>query len=177
MNTPPKAAAPAAGALVLDAEALYRELQRAVQPLVAGGAQLVGIASGGAWLAERLHQDLGLPGKPGIISSAMHRDDFSRRGMAGAGQQTQLPFEIDNARIVLLDDVLYTGRTIRAVLNELFDYGRPARVQLAVLVDRGGRELPVAADIACARVALPATQSLALARDAQGTFSFQVEEA
>jgi pyrimidine operon attenuation protein / uracil phosphoribosyltransferase len=77
----------------------------------------------------------------------------------------------------VLDDVLYTGRTIRAVLNELFDYGRPASVALAVLVDRGGRELPVQADYAAARVALPPDQALALARDAQGRFSFEVERA
>jgi pyrimidine operon attenuation protein / uracil phosphoribosyltransferase len=104
----------------------------------------------------------------------MHRDDYAQRGLASGGQ-TQLPFEVDGADILVLDDVLYTGRTIRAVLNELFDYGRPARVQLAVLVDRGGRQLPVQADFAAARVALPDTQSLALARDALGTFSFQVE--
>ncbi len=165
------------GALVLDAEALYAELREAVRPRVAAGARLVGVTSGGAWLAERLHQDLGLPGPHAVISSAMHRDDFARRGMAAGSAQTQLPFEVDEADVLLLDDVLYTGRTIRAVLNELFDYGRPARVQLAVLVDRGGRELPVAADIACARVALPAGQSLALARDAAGAFSFQVEGA
>ena len=165
------------GALVLDAEALYAELRRAVQPLVAGGVKLVGVTSGGAWLAERLHRDLGLAGKPGVISSVMHRDDFARRGLASGGAQTQLPFDVEGADILLLDDVLDTGRTIRAVLKELFDYGRPARVQLAVLVDRGGRELPVAADIACARVALPAGQSLALARDAAGAFSFQVEGA
>jgi len=86
-----------------------------------------------------------------------------------------LPFDVNGADVLLLDDVLYTGRTIRAVLNELFDFGRPARVRLAVLVDRGGRELPVAADFAAARLALPGTQSLALARDAQGSFSLQVE--
>jgi pyrimidine operon attenuation protein/uracil phosphoribosyltransferase len=86
-----------------------------------------------------------------------------------------LPFEVDGADILVLDDVLYTGRTIRAVLNEIFDYGRPARVQLAVLVDRGGRQLPIQADFAAARVALPETQSLALARDAAGNFSFEVE--
>jgi pyrimidine operon attenuation protein/uracil phosphoribosyltransferase len=160
--------------LTLDAEALYAELLRGVRPL-AGGAQLVGITSGGAWLAERLQKDLGRPTAPGVISSSMHRDDFAKRGLSGAGQQTQLPFEVDDAHIVLLDDVLYTGRTIRAVLNELFDYGRPASVKLAVLVDRGGRELPVQADVAAARVSLPPTQSLALARDAGGRFSFQVE--
>jgi pyrimidine operon attenuation protein / uracil phosphoribosyltransferase len=168
---------PGAGALLLDAEALYGELLRGLRPLLSHEGKLVGVTSGGAWLAERLQQDMGLPGKPGIISSAMHRDDFARRGMAGAGHQTQLPFDVNDAHIVLLDDVLYTGRTIRAVLNELFDYGRPASVRLAVLVDRGGRELPVQAEFAAARVALPASQSLALARDAQGRFSFQVEGA
>jgi pyrimidine operon attenuation protein/uracil phosphoribosyltransferase len=161
--------------LTLDAEALYRELARGVQPLGAAQGRLVGVTSGGAWLAERLQKDLGLPGAPGVISSAMHRDDFAKRGLAGTGRQTQLPFEVDDAHIILLDDVLYTGRTIRAVLNELFDYGRPASVKLAVLVDRGGRELPVQADYAAARVTLPATQSLALARSGDGRFSFQVE--
>ena len=84
---------------------------------------------------------------------------------------------MNGADILLLDDVLYTGRTIRAVLNELFDFGRPGCVRLAVLVDRGGRELPVAADFAAARLELPAAQSLALARDDKGVFSFQVEQA
>ena len=114
-----------------------------MQQLRVPETRLVGITSGGAWLAERLHQDLGLAGDAGVISSAMHRDDFAKRGLSGAGQQTQLGFDVNDAHIILLDDVLYTGRTIRAVLNELFDYGRPASVKLAVLVDRGGRELPV----------------------------------
>jgi len=161
--------------LALDAEALYKELLRGVQQLGAADTRLVGITSGGAWLAERLQKDLGFPGSAGIISSAMHRDDFAQRGLAGAGAQTQLPFDVNGAHIVLLDDVLYTGRTIRAVLNELFDYGRPASVKLAVLVDRGGRELPMQADYAAARIALPASQSLALARDKDGRFSFQIE--
>ena len=140
-------AAVATGALLLDAEALYRELLRGVQSLRAtSGARLVGITSGGAWLAERLHRDLALPGRAGVISSVMHRDDFSSRGLAAASAQTQLDFDVNGAAIILLDDVLYTGRTIRAVLNELFDYGRPASVQLAVLVDRGHRELPIKAD-------------------------------
>jgi len=161
--------------LVLDAEALYRELLRGVQQLRTPDTRLVGITSGGAWLAERLHKDLELAGGVGVISSAMHRDDFAKRGLSGAGQQTQLDFDVNDAHIILLDDVLYTGRTIRAVLNELFDYGRPASVKLAVLVDRGGRELPVHADYAAARVALPASQSLELARNDSGKFSFKVE--
>jgi pyrimidine operon attenuation protein / uracil phosphoribosyltransferase len=161
-------------ALALNAEALYLELLRGVRSLCQPHTRLVGITSGGAWLAERLQRDLGLAGESGRVSSVMHRDDFAQRGLS-AGGQTSLPFEVDGADVLVLDDVLYTGRTIRAVLNEIFDYGRPARVQLAVLVDRGGRQLPVQADFAAARVALPETQSLALARDAAGAFSFEVQ--
>ena len=161
--------------LHLDAEALYTDLLSGVRGLLPPNAALVGIWSGGAWLAERLHKDLGLPGGVGVISSVMHRDDFAKRGLSGAGQQTQLDFDVNDSHIILLDDVLYTGRTIRAVLNELFDYGRPSSVKLAVLVDRGGRELPVHADYAAARVTLPASQSLELARDDTGKFSFKVE--
>ncbi len=160
--------------LRLDAEALYRELLRGVPALRGPEGRLVGITSGGAWLAQRLQQDLQLQGEAGTISSSMHRDDFAQRGLSASSAQTQLPFDVNGAHIVLLDDVLYTGRTIRAVLNELFDYGRPASVKLAVLVDRGGRELPVQADFAAARVSLPETQSLELARDAQGRFNFKV---
>ncbi len=158
-----------------DAEALYVELLRGVQSLMQADTRLVGVTSGGAWLVERLQKDVGLPGAPGIISSAMHRDDFARRGLA-ASAQTSLPFDVDGADVLLLDDVLYTGRTIRAVLNELFDFGRPARVRLAVMIDRGGRELPVAADFAAQKLELPATQLLALARSESGAFSFKVEE-
>lgn len=160
--------------LALDAEALYRELLRGVQLICRAETRLVGITSGGAWLAERLQKDLNLPGQVGAISSAMHRDDFAQRGLSSSGQ-TVLPFDVNGADILVLDDVLYTGRTIRAVINELFDYGRPASVKLAVLVDRGGRELPVQADFAAARVALGESQSLALVRSDAGVFSFNVE--
>ena len=164
----------------LDAEALYAELLRGVKGLIAmsaGPLKLVGVTSGGAWLAARLQRELGLAGEIGVISSAMHRDDYKQRGLSASSEQTRLPFDVDGTQVLLIDDVLYTGRTIRAVLNELFDYGRPASVRLAVLVHRGGRELPVQADFAAARVALPAAQSLALARGDSGTFQFQVKEA
>jgi len=105
----------------------------------------------------------------------MHRDDFAKRGLSSSAQ-TQLPFDVNGAHVLILDDVLYTGRTLRAVLNELYDYGRPASVKLAVLVDRGGRELPVQADFAAARVALADKQSLSLARSESGAFSFDVKE-
>jgi pyrimidine operon attenuation protein/uracil phosphoribosyltransferase len=162
-------------AAVPDAETLYLALLRGVKSLLRPDTRLVGITSGGAWLVERLQKDLGLAGVPGIISSAMHRDDFARRGLS-ASAQTALPFDVNGADVLLLDDVLYTGRTIRAVLNELFDFGRPACVRLAVLVDRGGRELPVAADFAAAQLSLPDTQLLALARSDDGAFSLKLEK-
>ena len=164
--------------LTLDAEALYYDLLKAMRLLLASytePVQLVGIASGGVWLAERLRQDLKLAGKIGILSSAMHRDDFAKRGLASSSQ-TLLPFDVNGAHLVVVDDVLFTGRTLRAVINELFDYGRPASVKLVVLVDRGGRELPVQPDLAIARVALPASQSLALIRADDGRFTFQVQD-
>jgi pyrimidine operon attenuation protein / uracil phosphoribosyltransferase len=163
--------------LELDAEALYAELKTGVRSLLQPGSVLVGIWSGGAWLAERLQRDLALPGTHGVISSTLHRDDFSKRGLSASADATSLPFSIDGCHIVLIDDVLYTGRTIRAVVNELFDFGRPASVQLAVLVDRGGRQLPIAAAYAAARIVLPATQKLSLARTDDGRFSFAVKEA
>ncbi|MFN0184642.1 MAG: bifunctional pyr operon transcriptional regulator/uracil phosphoribosyltransferase PyrR [Aquabacterium sp.] len=162
--------------LTLDAEALYEQLLQTVRTQLPPVTQLVGIRSGGAWLAQRLHTDLGRPGQPGAISSMLHRDDFGERGLASGSGATSLPFAIDGAHVGLVDDVLYTGRTIRAVLNELFDYGRPASVQLVVLVDRGGRELPIEPLIAAARVSLPASQKLALTRAADGHFSFSVRD-
>ena len=161
--------------LQLDAEALYADLRQGVRGLMQADAALVGIWSGGAWLAERLQADLGLAGRHGVISSTLHRDDFGSRGLAGA-DTTDLPFAIEGRHIVLVDAVLYTGRTIRAVVNELYDFGRPASVQLAVLVDRGGRELPIAAAYAAARIAMPASQRLSLSREPSGRFSFLVRE-
>lgn len=162
------------GTLSLDAEALYAQMVRGIAHLMQPNTQLVGVASGGVWLAERLQVDLGRAGQCGVISSAMHRDDFSSRGMASS-VQTRLPFDVNGAHVLLLDDVLFTGRTVRAVLNELFDYGRPASVQLVVLVDRGGRQLPIQADYAAARITLASEQSLALARDPSGRFTFSLE--
>jgi pyrimidine operon attenuation protein/uracil phosphoribosyltransferase len=159
-----------------DAEALYAQLRTRVTAVLAEQPEtrLVGIATGGAWIAERLHAELGLPGSCGVVSSAMHRDDFARRGLA-ASVQTRLPFEVDGAQLLLIDDVLYTGRTLRAVINELFDHGRPARVRLAVLVDRGGRELPIEAELCAARIELPADRSLELARQPDGRLHFVLE--
>ena len=173
----PAQAAPAAAADAPDAELLYARLRDGVRGLLGNddSAVVVGIWTGGAWLAERLQADLGLGGRAGVISSALHRDDFGQRGLASGTDATRLPFDIDGLRIVLVDDVLYTGRTVRAVLNELFDFGRPASVELAVLVDRGGRQLPIAPTFAAATIELSPTQGLRLQRADDGRLSLLVE--
>jgi pyrimidine operon attenuation protein/uracil phosphoribosyltransferase len=160
-----------------DAERLYERLRAGVPPLLAGGGVLVGIHTGGAWLAERLHRELRLEGEPGLISSALHRDDFAERGLSGELRATRLPFEVDGARIVLVDDVLHTGRTIRAVVNELFDFGRPRSIALAVLVDRAGRELPIGAAFAAETSNLDPAERLTLARGDDGRFRFETRAA
>ena len=161
--------------LQLDAEQLYTVLKQGVQRLVHPDTALIGVWSGGAWLAERLQPDLGLSTPVGRISSALHRDDFSRRGMAVSREATHLPFEIEGRHVLLVDDVLYTGRTTRAVINELFDYGRPASVTLVVLVDRGGRELPIEPAFSAARITLPMGERVSLGRDDAGLLTFQFE--
>jgi pyrimidine operon attenuation protein/uracil phosphoribosyltransferase len=162
--------------LLLDAEAIYADLLRGVQKLLRPESALVGIWSGGAWLAERLQVDLGLAGSAGVISSSLHRDDFGSRGMSASADHTKLPFDVSGRHILLIDDVLYTGRTTRAVINELFDFGRPASVTLAVLVDRGGRELPIEPAFSAARIHLAGEQRLRLAKDANGRFQFDLKE-
>ncbi|HJV94744.1 MAG TPA: bifunctional pyr operon transcriptional regulator/uracil phosphoribosyltransferase PyrR [Albitalea sp.] len=162
--------------LHLNAEALYSDLAAGVRGLLRANTALVGIWSGGAWLAERLQRDLQLAGEHGVISSALHRDDLGSRGLTAGADHTRLPFEVEGRDILLIDDVLYTGRTVRAVINELFDFGRPASVTLAVLVDRGGRELPIQAAYSAARIALPPGHRLSLARDDAGRFTFDIEE-
>lgn len=162
--------------LLLDAEALYGDLKRGVARLLTPETVLVGIWSGGAWLAQRLNADLSTGRPVGTISSTLHRDDFGERGLGAVEATTDLPFEIDGARILLVDDVIASGRTIRAVVNELFDYGRPAAVDLAVMVDRGGRELPIAPAFAAATLSVPQHLRLSLARETDGRFTFAVKE-
>ena len=160
-----------------DAEALYQALLQQVRHglLDAADVAIVGIHSGGAWLAERLAADLGLEARLGFIDVSFYRDDFAARGLHADVKPTQIPFDVDDATILLVDDVLYTGRTTRAAINELFDYGRPKRIMLAALVDRGGRELPVAADFVAQTISLSDQQQLVLQRAADGGFSLTVD--
>jgi len=182
MTPPPSAPHPESRSL--DAETIYERLLSAIDAkLIEVGRPpaLIGIHSGGAWIARRLHADLAarhgaLP--LGFLSSAFHRDDYAERGLrTGSGGPTRIDFAIDGADVLLVDDILYTGRTVRAALNELFDYGRPRSVRLAVLLDRGGRELPVQADHVGAVLPLPPDQGFVLGRDAGGRFTLAVEPA
>ena len=161
-----------------DAEALYQALLGKVRAGLHGvpDAAIVGIHSGGAWLAERLAADLQLQQRLGSIDVSFYRDDYAKKGLHPDVKPTHIGFNVDGAHIVLVDDVLATGRTTRAAINVLFDYGRPARIMLAALADRGGRELPVAADFVGADVTLDAGASLLLARTAQGQFTLTVEK-
>ena len=148
-----------------DPESLVRDLAGRMRGKISPGAGLVGIYTGGAWVAERLHRELGLATPLGVIAVTLHRDDFNRIGLHRESRRTQIPFPVDDREVILVDDVLHTGRTLRAALNELFDFGRPRAVRLAVLADRGGRELPVAADFAGATVEVAPGEELVLSND------------
>jgi pyrimidine operon attenuation protein/uracil phosphoribosyltransferase len=164
----------------MNAEQLYEKLLDTLRKRAQEDSfELAGLAMGGAWIAERLAHDLGLP-HFGVINAAFHRDDYAEKGMTAlrntANMTTHLPFGVNGANVILIDDVLLTGRTVRAALNELFDFGRPAQVELMVLADRGNRELPVAANFVGEQVRVPENQILVLEKDTAGKFSFQLEE-
>ena len=158
-----------------DPESVLVELAAKMSAGIAADARLVGIYSGGAWLAERLAAMLPGDHRAGFIDVSFYRDDYSRKGLPSSVKRTQLPFDIDGANLVLVDDVLYTGRSVRAALNELFDFGRPASVELAVLVDRGGRELPIEAAYVGSRVAVARDHMLVLERDSDGRLALSLE--
>ena len=155
---------------------LLQQLAAAMRPRVTPATILVGIHTGGVWIAEWLHHELALQSPLGSIDVSYHRDDHHLGGGRGGGRASTLPVDVEGAHIVIVDDVLYTGRTIRAAMNELFDYGRPGRVDLAVLVDRGGRELPIAATWCATSLDLPASQSLDLVRSESGILDFRISE-
>lgn len=152
--------------LELDAEAIYRSLLLHAREAYAEKAlKLVGVHTGGVWLAERLRRDLKIDAPVGILDVSFYRDDFDRSGLKAGVKPSQIAFEVADSHILLVDDVLASGRTVRAAMNEIFDYGRPACIDLAVLIDRGGRELPVAATIVGATIQVPADVTVVLTRD------------
>ena len=157
-----------------DAEAIFENLTKKIQADADKDFALIGIHTGGVWLAERLHQVLGIKQPLGTLDVAFYRDDFDKIGLHPQVKPSEIPFVVEGAHILLVDDVLQTGRTIRAAINELFDYGRPASINLAALVDRGGRELPIAAQYAGITLELPVDKMLELRRGKNGKLSFHL---
>jgi pyrimidine operon attenuation protein/uracil phosphoribosyltransferase len=164
------------GTTLPDAEQLLATLTEQMRGSVGSDSGLIGIHTGGVWLAERLHAALGVRVPCGTLDVSFYRDDYQKIGLHRNVKSSNIPFEVDGRHLVLVDDVLYTGRTIRAAMNELFDYGRPASIRLAALIDRGGRELPIAAQFVGAVVKLPARHSIELTRSDQGHLSLVVHE-
>ena len=159
-----------------NAEAQCAQLAELIRPRLQPDTMLVGIHSGGAWVAGRLRELLGLGNEIGLIDVSFYRDDYGERGLHARVKPSSIPFDVEGRPLILVDDVLYTGRTTRAALNELFDYGRPASIQLAVLADRGQRQLPICADFCPWRVDLDPSQELVLSEEADGQLQWSLAE-
>ena len=157
-----------------DAEILLTNLIGEIQSEISGNTALVGIYTGGVWLAERMHQSLGIKLPLGTLDVSFYRDDFDQIGLHPQVKPSDIPFEVEGSHIILVDDVLYTGRTIRAAINELFDYGRPASIRLATLIDRGGREMPITAQFVGATIVLPENKMLALEQGNDGKLNLSL---
>jgi pyrimidine operon attenuation protein / uracil phosphoribosyltransferase len=158
-----------------DAEQLCEQLARELKPVVGARSAMIGIHTGGAWLAERLHAMLALREPLGLMDIAFYRDDYHDQGLHHDPKRTRIPFDVNGRALLLVDDVLYTGRTVRAAMNELFDYGRPDSISLVVLADRGGRQLPICAQHCGARIEVPPGMRLRLKRGADGKLALALE--
>jgi pyrimidine operon attenuation protein / uracil phosphoribosyltransferase len=160
-----------------DAEKLCEALVAELKPRIGPKSAMVGLYTGGAWLAERLHKLLDMKSPLGLMDIAFYRDDYAARGLKHDPKRTTIPFDVNGAELLLVDDVLYSGRTIRAAMNELFDYGRPASISLVVLADRGGRQLPICAQHVGARIEVAPEMRLRLKRTDDGRLRLELERA
>ena len=158
-----------------EAEKLCEQLAAELKPRIGPKSAMVGLYTGGAWLAERLHPMLGLKSPLGLMDIAFYRDDYAARGLKHDPKRTKIPFDVNGAELLLVDDVLYSGRTVRAAMNELFDYGRPASISLVVLADRGGRQLPICPQHCAAKLEVPAGMRLRLKRGDDGKLALALE--
>ncbi len=158
-----------------DAEKICEELARELKPRIGPKTAMIGLYTGGAWLAERLHAMLGVREPLGLMDIAFYRDDYHAQGLHHDPKRTRIPFDVSGRELLLVDDVLYTGRTVRAAMNELFDYGRPESISLVVLADRGGRQLPICAQHCGARLDVPAGMRLRLKRGDDGRLALALE--
>ena len=146
----------------IDIDKIIRDMAENISALNLPDPLMIGIHTGGVWVAERLHTLLGFTEQLGTLDISFYRDDFSRVGLNPEVKTSELPTAVENRNIILIDDVLYTGRTIRAAMNEIFSYGRPSIVKLGVLIERSGREIPIQADITGCTMSLDESQQAKL---------------
>ena len=151
------------------------QIKTQIESLGVANCALVGIHSGGVWLMDRIIKSFKIEISNGTLDAAMYRDDYNQRGLKAALKAANISFDITDKHIILIDDIFYTGRTTRAAMNELFDYGRPASIILAVLINRGGAQLPITPDIVGANIALKANQSLQLSMDTKNKLHLTLE--
>ncbi len=158
-----------------DAEALCAELVRQLRAQVTPETGMVGVHTGGAWLAERLHRELALAVPLGTLDISFYRDDYRKSGLHKSVRASRVPFDVNARHLLLVDDVLYTGRTVRAAMNELFDYGRPESIRLVALIDRGERQLPICPQFVGTGLAVPEGRMLRLDRDDAGRLALRLD--
>ena len=156
-------------------EILLTEITAKIALQINANTALVGIHSGGVWLMQRILDHIKQDVPYGMLDAAMYRDDYNQRGLKTEPKPANISFDITDKQIILIDDIFYTGRTTRAAMNELFDYGRPASIQLAVLINRGGAQLPIAPNIVGATILLNPNQNLQLTQDTKGKLQLAIE--
>ena len=159
-----------------DVDKLCTQLAAELKPRIGPKSAMIGIHTGGAWVAERLHGLLKLAEPLGLMDIAFYRDDYHAQGLHHDPKRTKIPFDVNGWELLLVDDVLYSGRTVRAAMNELFDYGRPASISLVVLADRGGGQLPICAQHCGTQIDVPAGMRLRLKRSAEGKLELALEK-
>ncbi len=160
-----------------DPEVLLSEITAKIQAALQPNSALVGIHSGGVWMMQRILKSIGKDIPHGMLDAALYRDDYAERGLKAEPKPSDIAFDVTDKHIILIDDIFYTGRTTRAAMNELFDYGRPASITLAVLINRGGAELPIFPNIIGAEILLKPKQNLQLSQDTRGKLRLALEAA
>lgn len=156
-------------------ETLLSDITTKITALIKPDTAIVGIHSGGVWLMQRILASLEQAVPHGTLDAALYRDDFAQRGLKNQSQATNIAFDVQGKHIILIDDIFYTGRTTRAAINELFDFGRPASITLAVLINRGGAELPIQPQIVGATIPLTSNQRFQLSQTTQGKLNLALE--
>jgi pyrimidine operon attenuation protein/uracil phosphoribosyltransferase len=156
-------------------EQLLDDITNKIKMQLQADTAIIGIHRGGVWIMQHVLENISQDVPYGTMDAALYRDDYAQRGLKNIPKPANIPFDINGKHIILIDDIFYTGRTTRAAMNELFDYGRPASVTLAVLINRGGAQLPITPQIQGASLLLKPNQTLKLSQDTQGALQLALE--